>query len=424
MIKGNHLWAASVLLIIPVTGLAAPVEYSGFVRTEISDNIRQASREEDSDVLVSAGAQVTRTGERGRFNYDTRLSMSADHYVDESFADRLTGTGELNTRWRPDAWWDLGLGDVLTQERLDRSQADNPDNRTRRNVLTASLARNIAPQSAWPARLSLTHVRTDYSDPASRDSERNRIGFGVSHALNRLMQLSLDATTEQTDFDTDAENRRHELNLGLSRALSKGRIQASVGGVRLKSKDAIGASSTFSGASFNARISQVPHARYQWAVSLEHTLDDTSSDRLALSETDELLTLQDSTAVRVTRLLATSTANLGQAQTLSGRAGYSREVELDPRDTSERYSLGAGYAWVLNPRVSLGLDLDVERNVGLNGLDSTLSTASAWYRRNLSRHWSVMSRLTHRQRDHELSTNEWDENRVVVSLEWSGLGHD
>ena len=405
---------------VPAITVAEPLELGASAGLTWSDNMRLASQQEESDLLETLDVTLAHRLAKSQVRWDTVLDLGFERYQQDSYDDKITGEGSISALWRPDPRFDLTLSDRLSQERINRSDALTPDNRTQQNVLSIEPGLNLYQNTPWPVRLSYAHVRTDYSKASQVDSVRNRVSARVSHALSPVVTAGLAASHEVTDFDDDSQNTRNEAVFTWSRILPSGMLDLQLGGVTLEAETG---SLTRDDSGVSASLSwthRLP-GRARFNLFLEHTLDDSGSDRQAFAADGQLLNENDSQSSKLTRGIGTLTWQATGRDTTEVSAGYSRETELGQSQNSTQLTLDINQSHRINTLASAGIRAAWQRDASVTGFDTNLGTLAVWYQRTLSRQWSISSEIQHRKRTADLASAEWDENRIMLTLNWKGL---
>ena len=186
MRKKFVVWAAAVLVALPVFVHGEPLGVTGTLSARSTDNAGKDQREE-SGTEATTRVRVTYSRESGRCqsNLDASLGYS---YWSNDFYDPETRAGagfNGNCEITPGLNWELS--DNLSEVLQSSQQNDTPNNRTRKNIFRTGPVLIIPLGPVDQLRMSLEYENTEYEDPEIRDSERYIGSLGWNHQFDRTL---------------------------------------------------------------------------------------------------------------------------------------------------------------------------------------------------------------------------------------------
>ncbi len=192
--------AAAAALSASVAG-AAELEYGFEVGIGNSDNIRRVPTGEESETILTTGADLAWLREEGRLHADVDLDLSYFDYQDNSYQGEVTGMANADLRFLfVPGRFEWVLLDSFGQSQLDPFSAVTPDNRENVNYVTTGPDFTMRLGSAGSLTLFGRYSATQFED-TNFDDQRLLGGIGFGRELSQRSSLSVNATTESVEFD-------------------------------------------------------------------------------------------------------------------------------------------------------------------------------------------------------------------------------
>jgi hypothetical protein len=391
-----------------------------------SDNIGRVPVAEDEGTLGLAGVDLAYRQRSARIEADIEANAVYEHYFDDTFDDDVLGgiDGTVRAEIVPErfSWF---VQDNFGQITSDPFSADRPDNREDINYFTTGPDLTFRLGSAMSVLLSGRYSNTAY-ETSELDGERLGGTLALSRQLSGNSSFSLNATTEQVEFDNTTVNTDYDRHQGFLRfdargsrttltidagytSLDTGTDTSDAPLARISVARQVSASSTFTlraGSQYSSgadlfRDTQGAEGVQLSGQSIVATNDpfeyrfgalewDFSRNRTSFGlavqhgkEEYETLTLLDRTLTSFNAYFARQVARTAELRVFGG---YEDEQfdELDGED--QEMQLGAALAWEIGRTLELRLQVD------------------------------------HFDRDSSNELSEYTENRASVFLTWSPIG--
>ncbi|MGH8188146.1 MAG: outer membrane beta-barrel protein [Steroidobacteraceae bacterium] len=187
-----------------------------------SDNIGRVPADEDEGSLGLAGVILGYRQRSARLEADVDANVVYEHYFDDTFDDDLLGgiDGTVRAEIVPErlSWF---VQDNFGQIASDPFSADRPDNREDINYFTTGPDFTFRLGSAMSVLLSGRYSNTAY-ETSELDGERLGGTVALSRELSGNSSFSLNATTEQVEFDNTTFNTDYDRHQGFLRYDARG----------------------------------------------------------------------------------------------------------------------------------------------------------------------------------------------------------
>lgn len=187
-----------------------------------SDNIGRVPVDEDEGSLGLAGLILGYRQRSARLEADVDANVVYEHYFDDTFDDDVLGgiDGMVRAQIVPErfSWF---VQDNFGQITSDPFSADRPDNREDINYFTTGPDFTFRAGSAMSVLLSGRYSNTAY-ETSELDGERLGGTLALSRELSGTSSISVNATTEQVEFDNTALNTDYDRHQGFLRYDARG----------------------------------------------------------------------------------------------------------------------------------------------------------------------------------------------------------
>ena len=187
-----------------------------------SDNIGRVPVDEDEGSLGLAGVILGYQQRSARLEADIEANAVYEHYFDDTFDDDVLGgiDGTVRAEIVPErfSWF---VQDNFGQITSDPFSADRPDNREDINYFTTGPDVTFRLGGAMSALLSGRYSNTAY-ETSELDGERLGGTVGLTRQLSGTSTISLNATTEQVEFDDTTVNTDYDRHQGFLRFDARG----------------------------------------------------------------------------------------------------------------------------------------------------------------------------------------------------------
>ena len=220
---------------------ALRVEYTADLQAEYNDNVLLTEEDQVSSTLLMPGLGFLIRHESSTLR--TEIAGRALHrrYDDDRFDSATDATlrGTLDWTIVPERL-SFSVVDDLTVQPVDTFAADAPGNRQQINILSAGPTLQFRWSPTWRGAAELRWIRSDAEVTDEFDSQRVLLALRSNKALGETGTLSINAQTQQVDFDDDMlarDYRRDDVYLRYVRTLARFELGLDAGWSRLEYRD-------------------------------------------------------------------------------------------------------------------------------------------------------------------------------------------
>ena len=410
---------------IPVMLLAGACSFPVFAQTELTfgldsrftDNARKADANEDSDIETRAYLTAGYQTDPGRCNADFQGTLGYswwqdDSFDSESFAEMdFQGDCELANQ----LYWEVDNN--LRVVNQDTRQSDTPDNRTRKNVFSTG------PRYLWRLNdtnwlnLSARYANTEYDEPEETDSERYTGSIAWNHLFSSTFTGGLRVSYSQTEFDYGAEVDVNSAQVTFENRWATTSLSGSVGVSEIET-DYANTNQSSDGLVGQINLTRQINPSTEWYLNASRELTDrTSTLDLRFGEFE--FNLRESITVENSVLSTGINKQFSDASSLNLDLYAYRSDYLESDEKEDKAGINARYSRQFSELttgyLALGFDhLSYERDDTQDEVARLVIGAEHQATRDLS----LLARVGHDTKSSDVSSREYDENWVLVGLEY------
>ena len=197
----NARIAAGVAAILFASAATAEVEYGVEVGIGNSDNIGRTSDNEQSETMLTTGADLNWLREEGFLFADVDLDLSYYVYEDDAYDNDVRGlaNADLRLRFAPQRF-EWVISDQFGQTQSDPFVAATPGNVENVNHFSTGPDLMFRLGSAASVTLFGRYAMSTFED-SNFDSEREQFGVSIGRNFSQRSNFAVNATTENVSFD-------------------------------------------------------------------------------------------------------------------------------------------------------------------------------------------------------------------------------
>ena len=405
--------------------LAGACSFPVFAQTELTfgldsrftDNARKADANEDSDIETRAYLTAGYQTDPGRCNADFQGTLGYswwqdDSFDSESFAEMdFQGDCELANQ----LYWEVDNN--LRVVNQDTRQSDTPDNRTRKNVFSTG------PRYLWRLNdtnwlsLSARYANTEYDEPEETDSERYTGSIAWNHLFSSTFTGGLRVSYSQTEFDYGAEVDVNSAQVTFENRWATTSLSGSVGVSEIET-DYANTNQSSDGLVGQINLTRQINPSTEWYLNASRELTDrTSTLDLRFGEFE--FNLRESITVENSVLSTGINKQFSDASSLNLDLYAYRSDYLESDEKEDKAGINARYSRQFSELttgyLALGFDhLSYERDDTQDEVARLVIGAEHQATRDLS----LLARVGHDTKSSDVSSREYDENWVLVGLEY------
>ena len=242
-----------LLLFISSSVHGLEMEVNLYSDLEYSTNIEAVSYDTQNEMTQILGLDVELKEERKRFNITGSFNIEEEHYYQDTFTNKTswtTGFGVFNLdvieqflNWRTS----YSRTKVLSQF----EDNETPDNYEQREITRTGPAITYRISETAMLGVLADYIFVKNSEEDVADTKRANAAVNYNYAFSPTTAISLNSNyNEILDAEGDEELKNANVNMGISRDVSNGKLKFNVGRTRSWSDDSEAVTSNFFDVSF------------------------------------------------------------------------------------------------------------------------------------------------------------------------------
>lgn len=413
LVIAAFLWVGP--MVAPVT--AAPLTLSGGLINKFSDNTTRSSSNEISDIETRVNLRASHQSDPGLCFSDTLADIGYGIWHDKTYDPEtytnldFEGACELARGFR----WEVS--DNLRDVAQDSRGTDTPDNTTQKNVFRTGPVYSLSLSKVDQLRLSAKYENTEFSEPEESDSERYVGSATWNRFFNQSLSGGISLSTNQAEFDSGAEIDTDVASLIFSKTWSTTRISGSLGVSQIES-DFAGSSQSSDGWVGNIELERDinPVTVFYLNASREFT-DQTSDFDVRFDEF--VFDLREVSEVEVTAIDTGLRRQFSDASQLDINIFANRIDYIRANETEDRLGLSVGYRRPVIPLVSFSTTLRYQyETFDEDNVDQETVSLGIGLTYEVTRDLGVTGRIGHTSRTSDVPTSEYEENWILIGLDY------
>lgn len=397
--------------------LAEPIKINGGVEAVYTDNARQTAFDEDSDVETRVNIGVQHRTDPGKCNSELAARLGYGYWHEDAFDPEVYTNLDFfgDCRLGNNLVWNVSdqLRDVVEDNRL----ADNPDNRTRKNVFRTGPILSLRLSDVDRLSLSAEYENTEFSENDEPDSDRYIGTASWTHLFSPTLNAGLTARADKAELDNDEEIERGTLTATFSNTWAATRLSGSLGYSQVEST-LNNVSQSSDGVVGSLHLARDINPSTELTLEASRELTDQTSD-FDIRFGEFVFNLEQTSVVEV------SLVRLGLNKQFSSGAQFSTAVFATRSDylatglREERSGISADYSRPVTGRfsVSAGGSYDY-LTYSDSGDDDELINLKLGADYQFTRKLTMNGKVGHTQRTSDAIFREYKENWVLLGLNY------
>lgn len=412
--------------VVPFIFLVGTCPLPVFAQTEVvlgldsrfSDNARKADVNEDQDLetraYLTAGYQ---TSPGGRCNADFLGTMGYSYWQDETFDSEsfaemdFQGDCELANQ----LYWEVDNN--LREVNQDARQSDTPDNRTQKNVFSTGPRYIFRLNNTNWLNFSARYANTEYDEPEETDSERYTGSIAWNHLFSTTFTGGLSFTRSKTEFDYGAQVDVSSAQVTFENRWATTSISGSVGVSDIET-DYANTQQSSDGLVGQVTFSRQLNPSTEWYLNASRELTDrTSTLDLRFGEFE--FNLRESITVENTVLSTGINKQYSDGSSLDIDIYAYRSDYLESEEREDKGGIDARYSRQMS-ELTMGYLALGYSHLTYESDDSQDEVAQivVGVEHQATRDLSLLARVGRDTKYSDVSSREYDENWVLVGLEY------
>lgn len=396
---------------------AAPLQLSGGLTNRFSDNTTRTSVNEISDIETRANLRAFHQTDPGQCSSETLADLGYGIWHDKTYDPEtytnldFEGACDLAHGFR----WEIS--DNLRDVAQDSRGTDTPDNTTQKNVFRTGPVYSLALSTVDQLRLAANYENTEFSEPEENDSER----YVGSATWNRLFSQSfsggITVSTNQAEFDSGAEIDTDVASVIFSKTWSTTRIAGSLGVSRIES-DLGGTTQSSDGWVGNVEVEREINPVTVFYLNASRELTDQTSD-FDIRYGEFVFDLREVSEVEATAIDTGLRRQFSDTSQLDVSLFANRADYIRANETEDRLGLSLGYRRPIFPLLTFRSTVRYQYEAfDEDNVDQETASLDVGLTYEITRDFGVTGRIGHTLRTSDLPTSEYEENWVVIGLDY------
>ena len=406
-------------LLIAASGQAgaATSSLSGGIDNRYSDNARRAATNEQSDLETRINLNYGYLSDPGQCTSSVNMGLGYGYWHDDAFDSEVYTNGTLRGQCELATGFVWQASNRISQVTRDSRLADTQDNLTRRNVFRTGPIYSLRLTPVDQLQFSAAYERTDFDKSSEPDSDRFTGTVAYNRTFSETLQGGVSVSAERTELDTGQELDRESAVVTYNKIWATTRISGSLGVNRLESRFG---NQTFTSdgvtGTFNLVRDITPNSEF--TLYADRRLTD-QTNILSLEFEDFNFNLAESAAVEVTAIRAGYNVQFSNGSRFRTGLSASRSDYVQTGVREERSGIDFGYSRPVTELLSWFTDASLQHwRFENDGREDYLASLAAGLNYQLSTRMDIRSTVGHRQKTSDIAAREYDENWVVVSLNY------
>jgi len=399
------------------TSAQAQVELTGGLDSRFTDNASKASRDEQSDLESRVYLKADYASDPGRCNATFSGTLGYSNWLDSTFDDEAYGEMDFlgDCELANQLYWDVA--NTLREVTQSSRSSDTPDNRTRKNVFSTGPRYNWRINDTNWLTLSTRYENTEFSEGDTSDTERYLGAAAWNHAFSKTFNGGVSANYSRTEYDTGAEVDVRTVNLTFGRNWPTMDVSGAIGVSEIETK-AGSSSQSSDGLVGELSIQRALTPSSDWYLRAAHQLTDRSSNVDFVFENFQF-SLEDSITVETTTVSTGFDNRFSNGATLNVEFYGSQSDYIDDPEREDGGGVNFRYGRPMAERTTghIGLGYDY-LTYASDELDERITRVEVGAEHEASRDLSLTAKVGHQNKVSDAPTSEYDENWVLVGLEY------
>ncbi|MGQ7274703.1 outer membrane beta-barrel protein [Marinobacter sp. V034] len=405
------------LPLFSLIAFAEPATVSVGADARFSDNVRRSNTNAESDLETRATVYIRKKSDPSDCNSDFSADLGYGVYQNDTYDPQTyttidwLGSCKVTERF----YWDVSNNtrDVVQ----DTRDSTTPDNTTRRNIFSTGPRYVIRLSQIDMLQFSAGYENTEYKEPDERDGNRILGSASWNHLFSETFSGGLSLYADKNELDNDQEISRQTASVTFDKQYTTTRLSGSVGVTHLENTFQ-SFDSESDGWVGNIRLDrEITESAFAFIEVSQELTDQT--DDYDVEFNGFTYGLRDSSAVTVTALRSGLTKRFSNTSRLNVSVNADRSDYELTGIVEDRAALVVGYSRPVSEFVDINMgaeyayltysDDDSEDNI--LSLDVGLTYQAA-------KDLSFDGRIGHNERASTVSNREYDENWILVGVEY------
>lgn len=406
-----------ILLFIPVSIYAKPLDLNTSLETRFSDNIAK-TKDKKSDVEYTAKVNLEKEDRVGKFDYIADAEFRYLFYQQEVFDNELEADIVLDGDYHliPNQFvWNVK--NDLNEVTIDTASADTPDNRERKNIFSTGPRYTLPINQRNNLSFLAQYQRTDFQT-SGLDSDRYEVRSSFNHLRNQYITLSAFNDWSKVRFSGSDDLYRVENAVSFNSNYEHYIGRGSIGNTSIKTRRPNEVTQTTDLFTWDLGIQRDINSNSELELSYSRELNDTSSDitvrndNSSINYTEEGIVQVTEWSLRYQKRFSNSSS--GDLKLYHNESDY-KSSESDEENVGAKLR----YKYPITSLVVGTLDFDYEHSVfsELSQKDDTYTTEIGVVY-NVARNVNLSAETGYEDRESNLQDKEYNEWWVSFTISY------
>ncbi|KPQ01347.1 outer membrane beta-barrel protein [Marinobacter sp. HL-58] len=418
--SGKIRWITSIgtglLIASAAPAIAATNTLSGGIDNRFSDNARRTASNEQSDLETRVNLNYQHRSDPGQCTSSVDMGLGYGYWHDDAFDSEVYTNGMLMGQCELAKGLVWQASDRISQVTQDSSQADTPDNRTRKNVFRTGPVYTLELTQVDELQFSAAYENTEFEEPEEPDSDRVTGSVAYNHIFSETLQGGLSLSAERTELDTGEELDRESAVVTFDKTWATTQVSGSLGVNRLETSRGTQDTST-DGVTGTFNLTREINPTSEFTLYANRRLTDQTST-VGIQFQDFEFDLDQTSAVEVTAIRAGYNNRFSNGSVFTAGLSTSRSDYIQTGEREERSGIDLGYTRPVTELLSWFAEAGYQHQRFEEAAEDNLVSVSAGLDYRLTNRMDIRSSIGRRQKFSDFTSREYDENWIMVSLNY------
>lgn len=400
--------------------VAEPLSLSGGLTNRFSDNTTRDADNEISDTETRVSLRLSHQSDPGQCQSDTFADIGYGIWHDKTYDPETYTTLDFLGSCELFQGFSWEVADNLQDVEQDSRGTETPDNTTRKNVFRTGPTYVLPLGKVDQLRFSAHYEQAEFGEPEEADSDRYIASVAWNHLFSQSLSGGISVTANRAEFDTGAEIDTDVISLDFSQTWPTTRLSGSLGVSEIESSFG-GNSQSSDGVVGNVSLERDINPVTIFYLDGSRELTDQTSD-FDIRFGDFVFDLREISEVEVTAVDTGIRRQFSDGAQLNVNAFANRADYIRTNETEDRLGLAIGYRRPVLPLLMFQSNIRYQyETFEEDNVDEETASLDVGLTYEVTRDLSVTGRVGHTSRSSDFSPSEYEENWVLVGLDYRFL---
>ncbi|WP_273623484.1 outer membrane beta-barrel protein [Marinobacter sp. DS40M6] len=421
--KRSPLSAPAMLvgcLVVSQLATAEPVSLSGGLTNRFSDNTTRDADNEISDTETRVNLRLSHQSDPGQCQTDTFADIGYGIWHDKTYDPETYTTLDFLGNCELFQGFSWEVADNLRDVEQDSRGTETPDNTTSKNIFRTGPTYVLPLGKVDQLRFSAQYEQTEFSETDETDSDRYIGSLAWNHLFNQSLSGGITVTANRAEFDTGAEIDTDVITLDFSQTWATTRLSGSLGVSEIESRFG-GTTQSSDGVVGNVSLERDINPVTTFYLDASRELTDQTSD-FDIRFGEFVFDLREISEIEVTAVDTGIRRQFSDGAQLNVNAFANRADYIRTNETEDRLGLVIGYRRPVIPLLTFQSNVRYQyETFEEDNVDEETASLDVGLTYEITRDLGITGRIGHTSRSSDFNPSEYEENWVLVGLDYRFL---